>query len=868
MELRLLGPVEVSFDGRVQDVGPPQQRLVLAALAAEAGRLVSIEGLIDRVWDDPPEQPRRTVQVYVSRIRRLLKTAEVLGQAPVAVLRQSGGYRLDIDPERVDVHRFQRLIGEARDRDCPEAQRLVLLGQALELWHGRPLADLPGRWADRVRYGLQQQYLDVVEAWALARLHAGDAGAVLPRLGELVGEYPLVESLAAAYMRALYAAGRPAEALEYYADIRRRLAEELGTDPSTELQRLHRQVLSADPALDPPATTARPGSQLLPRQLPAPPHMFTGRIRELATLDPVQEASTVVISAIDGMAGVGKTALAVHVAHRVSGRYPDGQLFIDLHGYTRGVEPVGPGEALDRMLRALGVAGPQIPAGLDERAALYRTCLADRQMLIVLDNAATEAQVAPLLPGAPGCLVLITSRRRLAGLDQASILTLDTLPVPDAVTLFIRTVGEGGLSGQPPELLVELVELCGRLPMAIRIAAARMRSHPSWTLSYLVERMRDRQDRLGELETGQRSVTAALDMSYQDLNSDQQRMYRLLGLHPGADIDVYAAAALFDTTPWYAQRVLDGLLDAHLLHEPVAGRYRFHDLTRAHATRTALRDEPDHTLSAALDRLLDHCRHTASTAMGAAYPYEHDRRPQVPAAGTPSPDLRSPDSALEWLDTNLPNLLAVARYASERGNAEHVRHLSTTLHRHLRTRGRYHDAITIHELALSTARASGHQAGEMEALTGLGRLHLMQGRPTQATDHHQHALRIARSLGHRLGELDALSGLGLIHRMQGRFAPAADHYHQVLRIARALGDRLGELDALIGLGHIHRMQGRHTQATDHFEQALQIARAYGHPGELEALTGLGAIHRLHGRYAQATDQYQQMLRIARPIQCG
>jgi tetratricopeptide (TPR) repeat protein len=594
--------------------------------------------------------------------------------------------------------------------------------------------------------------------------------------------------------------------------------------------------------------------------------MFIGRTREVAALEQRQTASTVVISAIDGMAGVGKTALAVHAAHRVAGRYPDGQLFIDLHGYTQGMQPIGPAEALDHALRALGIPGGQIPTSLDERAALYRTRLADQQMLVVLDNAASEAQVQPLLPGAAGCLVLVTSRRRLAGLDRTRTLSLDTLPVPDAVTLFTRTVGEGRLADAPSGLSAEVVELCGRLPLAIRIAAARLRSHPTWDLSHLAARLRDQQHRLGELAAGQRSITAALDLSYQHLSVDQQHTYRLLGLHPGPDIDPYATAALLDSTLGHASRMLDQLLDAHLLQEWTPDRYRFHDLTRAHALHTATGDQAEPAGHPAVTRLLDHYRHTAALAMDAAYPYERKHRPQIAPAHTPAPDLPGPGPALGWLDTELPNLLAAAGYATEHGRPQLVLDLSSILHRHLRSRSRYHDAETLHHQALATARANGHDVDEVTALTGLGHIHWRQGQYAQAADHYQQALQTTRVIGHHLAELEALTGLGHTHRMQGRHAQAADHLGQALQIARAIAHQAGEVTALTGLGHIHRMQGRHAQATDHYQQALQIARATDHQaGELTALTSLGHIHRMQGQYVQATDHYQQALRMARVI---
>jgi tetratricopeptide (TPR) repeat protein/transcriptional regulator with XRE-family HTH domain len=602
----------------------------------------------------------------------------------------------------------------------------------------------------------------------------------------------------------------------------------------------------------------------VPRQLPAPAQMFTGRTVELADLNKIHDASTVVITAIDGMAGVGKSALAVQAAHQMADRYPDGQLFLDLHGYTHGVAPVEPGEALDRLLRSLGVAGERIPAGLDERAGLYRSRLADQRMLIVLDNAAAEAQVTPLLPGAPGCVVLVTSRRRLAGLDDTHTLSLETLPPADAIALFRRSVSESRLAGQPSDVVAELVELCGRLPLAIRLAAARLRSHPAWDLDHLLRRLRDRQHRLAELAAGHRSVTSALDLSYQDLSADLQRAYRLLGLHPGADIEPYAAAALLDATLPEAGRLIEQLHEFHLFQEPAPGRYRFHDLVRAHAARAAARDETVDGRRQALDRLLDHYRHTAAVATDAAYPYERERRPQVPPACTPSRALSDPAAALGWLDNELPNLLAAASYATQHDRPEHILHLSTILHRHLRTRGFHHDAGTLHQQALTASRATGDQAAELETLVGLGHTHRLQGRYEQATDHFQRALQLARATGHGPGELDALVGLGRIHALQGRYGQATDYFQQALQLARAAGHPGAEMEALGGLGHIHRRLGRYEQATDLLGQALRLARATGHrPGELAALGGLGYIHRLQGRYEQATDHFQQALQLAR-----
>jgi DNA-binding SARP family transcriptional activator/tetratricopeptide (TPR) repeat protein len=856
---RLLGPVEMWVGARRLDAGQPRQRALLAALLVDVGRVVPIETLIERVWGQAvPEHARATLRTHLSRIRRLLEQA---GQSvvPVAALSHvSGGYLLQLDSDQVDLHLFRRLAGTAA-HGAGAGSPVESLRAALALWQGQPLTGIDGEWAGRMRAIWCRERVDAAVAWARAELAQANPRPVLASLAELASDNPLVESLTEMLMLAMHAAGRTSEALDLYARTRANLAEQLGTDPGPDLQRLHRSLLRGEVETAPAAGPPRD----VPRQLPAPPQLFTGRTMELAELDKIHDASTVVITAIDGMAGVGKTALAVQAAHQMVDRYPDGQLFIDLHGYTEGVAPVEPGAALDWMLRSLGVGAEQIPAALDQRAGLYRSRVAEHRMVIILDNAATEAQVSPLLPGAPGCVVLVTSRRRLTGLDHTHTVSLDTLPLPDAVAL-LRQTDRGRLDDQPAELVAELVDLCGRLPLAIRIAAARLRAHPAWDLMHLVRRLRDQQHRLFELATGPRSVTAALDLSYQDLKVDEQRTYRLLGLHPGPDVDPFAAAALLDATLLEAGRLLEQLLGAHLLQEPAPGRFRFHDLPRAHAAHTATRDGAYGDHQAALVRLLDYYRYTAAAAMDAAYPYEREHRRHVPPARTPGPELSDPVAALSWLNSELPSLRAAVRYASEHDRPAHLLDLSSILHRHLRANGLHHDAETLHKQALTAARATGHQAAEMEALKMLGHIHRIQGRYDQAADHLEQALRLARASGHQVAEVEALTGLGQIHRLQGRYEQAADHLEQALRLARATGHRVAELDALMAIGNMHRMQCRYDQAGDHHEQALRLARATGHQAaELDALIALGLVHRVQGRYQQATDHLEQALQLAR-----
>jgi DNA-binding SARP family transcriptional activator/tetratricopeptide (TPR) repeat protein len=852
----VLGPLTVSVRGRPVALTAGRLRTLLAVLALSVGEPVPIDRLAAAVWDeDLPSEPKRSIHIYMARLRGAL--------GPDAIGTTPAGYVLQTATDLVDAARFVRLLDAAATAPDAGAERALLV-EALGLWRGTPFEDVRSTLLEQVAStGLIERYLGAVERRIDLDLADRHHARLVPELRELTVRYPFRERLWGQLMLVLYRSGRQGDALEAYLSLYRLLADELGVEPGEPVRELHQRILAADPALDVRPGPARAG-QPVPRQLPAPPQKFTGRIREIADLDQVHEASTVTISAIDGMAGIGKTALAVHLAHRIADRYQHGQLFIDLHGHTPGVAPRDPADALDHLLRALGIPGPQIPADLDDRAALYRTRLTDQKMLILLDDAATETQVVPLLPGGPGCLVLITSRHRLAGLDYTHTQSLDTLPVADAASLFVQTAGADRLRDEQPDLLTELVELCGRLPLAIRIAAARLRSHPAWSLLHLVLRLRDHQHRLGELEAGQRSVTATLDLSYRHLTPDLQRAYQLLGLHPGLDIDVYATAALLDSTRSHTSRLLDHLLDAHLLQEPTPGRYRFHDLVRAHAAHTALGDQSGSGSRAALTRLLDYYRHTAALAADLAYPYEREHRPEAPSANIAGPDLHEPAAALDWLDTELTNLLSTAGYATEHGQPEHILHLSTILHWHLRNRGLYQDAESLHHRALTTARATGHHADELDALTGLGRVHWSQGRNAQATDYFGQALRIAQATGHRVGELDALTGLGHLDWRQGRTEQAADHYQQALRIALATGHRPGELAALTGLGRIHRRQGRYAEAADHFGQALRIARATGHrPGELNALTGLGHIHRLQGQNAQAADHFQQALHIAR-----
>lgn len=880
--MRLLGDVELVVGGVAVPLGGNKQRLALAVLALAVRRVVSFEQFATVLWDDlrRPDHVRRTVQMYVARLRPLL------GAPLIQVM--PGGYQLAVDPDAVDLYRFRRLVAVS-EAEPDVVRRKVLLDEALSLVRGVPLGGVDSDVLEHEeRSALEEELLGVQERRIDVGLALGAHDGLVADLRGLANTQPLRESLWARLLVALDRDGRRAEALDTYETVRRRLRQDLGTDPGPPLQRLHRALLdgtdlawpeadslierqpqdapsSGDP-VRPVAATG--GFSEIPRQLPAAAPMFTGREAELAVLagpDHPTNTSAVVITAIDGMAGIGKTTLAVQAAHQLADRYPDGQIFVDLRGYAYDITPVWPGEALEQILRALGVPGERIPPTVDERAALYRTRVAGRRMLLVLDNASTEEQVTPLLPGTPSCLVLITSRRRMVGLDRTRTVSLDVLPLPDAISLFVRTVGEGRLADQSPALIAETVRLCGQLPLAIRLAAARLNSRPSWTVGLLTDRLREHQHRLAELEAGRRGVDAALDLSYQQLSTDQQRAYRLLGLHPGPDIDVCAAAALVNTTVPATREVLDELLDTHLLQERTPDRYAFHDLVRDHARQAAQTDTvPDKR--AALTRLFDHYRHTATSAVDIAYPYGRERRPRVPVTTTPTQLFPDPARATGWLDDEMPNLLAAAAYAAGHGWRQHTTNLSSILHPHLRTRGRYADAEALHEHAVETAREVGDRSSELDALACLGHVLLIQGRLEQAAQHYRTALDVARSACDEVGALDARNGLAQVYLRLGQFGLVLDECRQALDTARSLDYHNGEVDALHGLGRAHLSLGEYGLAFDEYQQLLEIARGIGHRDcELNALYGLGRIHLFRGEYGLAVAGYQRLLDTGRRI---
>ena len=622
-----------------------------------------------------------------------------------------------------------------------------------------------------------------------------------------------------------------------------------------------------DPMLGDPTTA-------VPHQLPAETSHFVGRVEELDQLSTLlgtatTDGGTVVLSAVLGTAGVGKTALALRWAHQVRGKFPDGQLYVNLRGYDPD-QPMAATDALAGFLRALGVAGAEIPLELEERAAAYRSLLDGRRMLVVLDNASTVEQVRPLLPGTASCVVVATSRDSLAGLvarHGAARVDLDLLPLGDATALLGALIGKR--VGAEPDAAAVLAGQCARLPLALRVAAELAATRPTTDLAALVEELADEQQRLELLDAGgdtRTAIRAVFSWSYQHLPVEAGRAFRLLGLHPGPDFDLYATAALTHTGLEQAQHLLDLLARAHLVQPAGPGRYGMQDLLRAHATYLAGLEDTEKERWEALTRLFDHYLATADAARGTLYPTEAHHRPRIRPPTTPTPPVADPAAARAWLDAERVTLTAVCAYTATRGWPDHTTGLSTVLFRYLQVCGHYPDAVAIHTHALHAARDTDDRAGEAHALSNLGAVYRQQGRYPQATEHHQRALALAREIGDQASEAHTLTNLSTVYMRQNRYPQATGHLQQALTLFREIGDRDGEATALTSLGVVYQHQGHYGQAAEHHQQALALFREIGgRGGEAMALNGLGETYHATGLLAQAHSHHNAALTLATQI---
>jgi tetratricopeptide (TPR) repeat protein/transcriptional regulator with XRE-family HTH domain len=615
-----------------------------------------------------------------------------------------------------------------------------------------------------------------------------------------------------------------------------------------------------------PGASAAAATRTLPRDIAS----FTGRHAELAQLQGAlagvaASGGVVGIHAIDGMAGIGKTTFAVHAAHRLAGDFPDGQFFLPLHAHTPGQRPVDPADALASLLLTAGAGVQQIPPGLQARAGLWRDYLAGKKILLLLDDAAGHEQVTPLLPGTAGSLVLVTSRRHLTALQDAAAISLDTLPPGEATALLARLSGRPDLGpGAGPA--GEITRLCGYLPLAIGMLARQLHHHPAWTAAGLAADLAVARDRLELMHAENLSVTATFDLSYQDLTTGQQRLFRRLGLHPGPDIDAYAAAALDDTDLATARRHLDALYDQHLLTEPASGRYRLHDLLREHARTLAAADDPADR-DAAVGRLLDYYLHTALAASRHITERSTANDPLPP--GRPpacAPHLSTPRQAAAWLEAERPNLHAAASHAAARAQPRHAVAIPAAMGGFLRAHGHWDQASALHQTAVTVARQAGDRPAQASALVELGVVQHLAGDYPAAAASHQHALALYRDLGDRRGQAYALNHLGTVERLAGDYPAAAASHQHALALYRDLDNPYGQAFALGNLGIAQRLAGDYPAAAASHQQALALFRHLDNPyGQAFVRHDLGVVQQLTEDYSAAAASLTEALALYRDI---
>jgi DNA-binding SARP family transcriptional activator len=896
MRFRLLGPLEIRAGEDWRGIGAPKWRSVLAALLIKAGQIVPADVLINEVWqgqDAPPAKAGNLISIYVLRLRRLLGDTD-----STLLVTRAPGYLLRLAPGDTDAQVFEALVregGRAYAAGHPE-QAAAQLAEALALWHGSPLADVPSTTLiEREAERLTELRLDAAELRIKAELACGGHAQVIPELRRLLADHALRENLWLMLMQALDGAGRHAEALEAYGQARGVLAEELGVDPGAELRQYYAELLAKDEALTKdagdapgsisagtisasagPSPSAPAAEAEIPRPVPAPAQLpadvadFTGRedqvkhLCDLLASDGMDaDPGAVRIALVAGSGGLGKTSLAVHAAHRVRGSFPDGQLYVDLLGATP--QPLPPADVLARFLRDLGVDGRDIPADDDERAARYRTVLDGHRMLIVLDNARDAAQVRPLLPGTASSAVLITTRNRMPDLASTKLVDLNVLDDDEALTLFTRVVGDERASAEP-EATAELLLACAGLPLAIRICAARLNTRSGWTIGAMARRLRDEHRRLDEMRAGDMAVRASFQVSFASLPASVQPdgiapadAFRMLGLWQGPSISSAAAAALFGTPEYQAEDVLETLVDVHLLESTSSDRYKFHDLLRVYSSERAAADLSGPARDAAVGRLLRWYMRTSDAAGTAVVPHRYNIPLEPVGDDTPPLSFAGVDDALSWYDSERVNLVAVTRQASSAGLHEVAWRLPAPLFRIFEARGNWADLVTTHRVALDSARRIGNRQGEAWVLVNLGEALGIIG-DSEGIGCLEQALAISREAGDRSAESRAANNLAEVYTRLGRSEEAIDLLRRGLELSRAAGRRFGEGVALVNLGDALLDLDRADEALDYLQQARQIfAEVESVDGAGYVLVSLGRCYLLLGRDADALDHLAQGL---------
>ncbi|BCM67575.1 AfsR/SARP family transcriptional regulator [Streptomyces tricolor] len=859
----VLGPVRAWRGEEALHTGSPQQRALLAALLLREGRTATAAELIDALWgSEPPSQALAAVRTYASRLRKVLD--------PGVLVSESGGYAVrGLGEGALDLVTAQDLAAEAEKArgagDLGHAREL--LNQALALWDGEVLAGVPGPYAEAQRARLEEWRLGLLESRLDLDLEQGCHAEAVSELTALTAAHPLRERLRELLMLALYRSGRQAEALAVYADTRRLLAEELGVDPRPGLSELQQRILRADPSLAEPASPlAEPtSSPVRPAQLPASVPDFTGRASFVSELTEVlssaseSEGRVMAVSALAGIGGVGKTTLAVHVAHRARSAFPDGQLYVDLQG--AGPRPAEPETVLGSFLRALGTADASVPDSLEERAALYRSVLDGRRVLVLLDNAKDAAQVRPLLPGTEGCAALVTSRVRMLDLAGAHLVDLDVMSPEEALALFTKIVGEERVAAER-ESALDVVAACGFLPLAIRIAASRLAARRTWTVSVLAAKLADERRRLDELQAGDLAVKATFELGYGQLEPPQARAFRLLGLADGPDISLAAAAAVLDLPPEDTEDLLESLVDTSLLESAAPGRYRFHDLVRLYARACAERDEqPPCEREAAMSRLLDF--YLATTAGVYAIERPGDRLVDD-LEPTEHPGLRFTEAAaaLDWLYTEAAPLLACVRQSAGTERLRRGVDLLWAARDLAESGANSHQYETTAMAMCEATQAAGDVHAEGRARTTLTGVLLVSGRIQQAEEEARLAMECAIAAGDSTAASWAAQDRGLIALHQHRYADGKVFFDRAIDGFRAAANGLCEATALCNLSRAYMGMGNIAKAIEFAQHGLAVHVEVGSTMRLaNGHYALGVALTKADRHAEALNQFSEALTI-------
>jgi DNA-binding SARP family transcriptional activator/tetratricopeptide (TPR) repeat protein len=864
IEFRVLGPLEVREDGRVLAITADRQRVVLATLLLDANQPVSVEQLVDAIWEEsPPRTARVTVQNYVRRLRG------TLGADPDNTLIETtaDGYLIRLASDQLDLLRFHTHVNRARSVVAGDPEpALGCYRAALALWRGEPLADLArSGWLQAGIARLADLHLAVAEEWAELELATGGAAHVVATLTELAARWPLRESLRAQLMRALHGSGRTADALSEYSKARTVLVDELGIEPGSQLLAAHRHVLGGH--------TVERAQPPTPAQLPPTVSALAGRSSALAQLDllvgrgDAEGAPAGAIAAVSGTAGVGKTALAVHWARRVAHRFPGGQLYVNLRGYDPVGPPLDPAEALRGFLTALGVAESAVPEDVASQTALYRSLVASRRVLIVLDNARDAEQVRPLLPGAGGCVSVVTSRDQLLSLvaaDGARTIQLDLLTEAESVALLRRRLGAARIDAEPGPA-VAIVRHCARLPLALSIAAARILAHPQLSLSTLAEQLADpARTSLDVLRSGDPAteLREVLSWSTAALDPEPARIFRLLGLHPGPDFTPEATAHLVDRGRLQTHAWLDELSRAQLLIEHRPGRYSFHDLLRAHAAELVDRHEPADNQTLALRRLFNHLLDTAQTAGGILFATSIDVaesaiRSDTRSSGEPADVRMDRRAARTWLrDEDRVLTAAIRRTAECAGLESYAWRLMWEIGFHRMGRGLLRENIHLYEIAVATSLRLSDRIGEGFARLGLGSNYTYMGFFSDGERELHAAHDLFRDGGNLKSHALAHIRLTTLQDRRGDAAGALDHSRIALALYEEAGDRGGVATVQNNIGWCLSRTGQHELALPYCVRALADCREADNRVEMAwILDSLGHIYLHLGRHAEAIESY-------------